>query len=125
MPSRKTQLFFLNNCSIPGDSGNLRPVLSFNVILPFSKYSTYILYRPTPLFFGCPKISTPQNTYSPPGLLVLRPVPAAAFEPAVLLSPFLPVLQRTAAASVVDKLVPLAPAASHILTTKQQTLVSY
>lgn len=45
-----------------------------------------------------------------------RPVPAAASEPAVLLSPSLPVPQRTVAASAADKLVPLAPAASRILT---------
>lgn len=63
-------------------------------------------------------ILKPENTHSPPGLLVPRPVPAAAFEPAVLLSPSLPVPQRTAAASVADRLVLLAPAASHILTKK-------
>lgn len=45
-----------------------------------------------------------------------RPVPAAVSEPAVLLSPSLPVPQRTVAASAADKLVPLAQAASHILT---------
>ena len=44
-----------------------------------------------------------------------RPVPAAAFEPAVLLSPSRPVPQRTVAASAADKLAPLAPTASHIL----------
>lgn len=45
-----------------------------------------------------------------------RPVPAAAFEPAVLLFPSLPVPQHRVAASAADRLVPLALAASHILT---------
>ena len=83
----------------------LDPTSVYKVILAIIKVS-----------FGCPVISKPKNTYSPPGLLVLRPVPAAAFEPAVLLSPSLPVPQRTVAASAADKPVPLAPAASHILT---------
>ena len=69
-------------------------------------------------FFDCAVISKPKNTHSPPGPLVPRPVPAAAFEPAVLLSPSLPVPQRTVAASAADKLVPLAPVASHILRKK-------
>ena len=51
-----------------------------------------------------------------------RPVPAAAFEPAVLLSPSLPVPQRKAAVSAADKLVPLAPAASHILTKNKTNI---
>ena len=51
-----------------------------------------------------------------------RPVLAAAFEPAVLLSPSLPVPQRTAASSAADKLVPLVPAASRI-STKNKTNV--
>ena len=64
----------------------------------------------------------PKNTHSPPGLLGPRPVPAAAFEPAALLSPSLPVPPRIAAASAADKLVPLAPAASHILTKNKNNI---
>ena len=54
-----------------------------------------------------------------------RPVLAAAFEPAVLLSPSLPVPQRTAAVSAADKLVPLVPAASRILIKKQNKHSSF
>lgn len=56
--------------------------------------------------------------YSPPRQLAPRPVPVVVSDPVVLLFPSPPVLQRTVAASVVDKLVPLAPAAFHTYKNK-------
>lgn len=56
--------------------------------------------------------------YLPPRQLAPRPVLVVVSDPVVLLFPSPPVLQRTVAASVVDKLVPLAPAAFHTYKNK-------
>ena len=81
------------------------------VLLSFSSSLIELLQ----VLLSCTVISkSTGNPHSPPGPLVLRPAPAVASEPAVLLFPSLPVPQRTAASSVVDRPAPLAPAASHI-----------
>lgn len=68
-------------------------------------------------WFSCGSNST-GNLYLPPRQLAPRPVPVVVSDPVVLLFPSPPVLQRTVAASVVDKLVPLAPAAFHTYKNK-------
>lgn len=68
-------------------------------------------------WFSCGSNST-GHLYLPPRQLAPRPVPVVVSDPVVLLFPSPPVLQRTVAASVVDKLVPLAPAAFHTYKNK-------
>lgn len=68
-------------------------------------------------WFSCGSNST-GRLYLPLRQLAPRPVPVVVSDPVVLLFPSPPVLQRTVAASVVDKLVPLAPAAFHTYKNK-------